>query len=357
LEEPLRLIAQIEKKFARKLPVTAIFQSPTIEQLACILRGNGEWTPVSSLVEIQRGGKRPPLVLVHGVGGGMFWGYSNLAHHLDPEQPVFAFKSRGMDGQEEFETIEEMAAHYVNELRRFQAHGPYYLGGHSAGGILAYEMARQLQEQGEPVALLAILDSPAPATLTRQNRGAEAGFDDDAAYRVERTGRCDSGAQPPIEDAIQRIHHVDSLAIAGEIHRLGRTQRDAPTRQDRANEAEGHVDQHDERKRPTLERRREHEQYEHESDARRDDEVVLRPLLLLGFTCELCPGVAMRRAVARENRLHIAGHRLDRARARIERDHTHALAPIVTNGGARRGDVDLGDVLQSDILAAGRTQQ
>ncbi len=158
----LRLIAQIEKQFGRKLPVTAIFQSPTIEQLACILRGNGEWTPVSSLVEIRRGGKRPPMVLVHGVGGGMFWGYSNLAHHLDPEQPVFAFKSRGMDGQEEFETIEEMAASYVKDLRRFQSQGPYYLGGYCFGGIVAFEMARILRAQGEEVGLLALFNSCPP---------------------------------------------------------------------------------------------------------------------------------------------------------------------------------------------------
>ncbi|HZO85821.1 MAG TPA: amino acid adenylation domain-containing protein, partial [Verrucomicrobiae bacterium] len=167
----LRLIAQIEKKFGRKLPVTAIFQSPTIEQLAAILRAEGDWAPAGSLVEIQRGGgKGPPLVLVHGVGGGMFWGYSNLARHLDPEQPVFAFKSRGMDGAQEFETIEEMAAHYLVDLRRFQPHGPYYLGGYCFGGIVAYEMARRLQAEGEEVALLVLLNSCPPNSSYTQAR-------------------------------------------------------------------------------------------------------------------------------------------------------------------------------------------
>ncbi|HTD86038.1 MAG TPA: amino acid adenylation domain-containing protein, partial [Candidatus Binatia bacterium] len=170
----LKLIAQIEKKFGRKLPVTAIFQSPTIEQLGVILRRGGEWTPVSSLVEIQRGGKRPPFVLVHGVGGGMFWGYSNIAHHLDPEQPVFAFKSRGMDGLEEFETIEEMAAHYVTDLRRFQPQGPYYLGGYCFGGVVAYEMARILRAQGEDIGLLALFNScPPNSAYTRAHFGPQ----------------------------------------------------------------------------------------------------------------------------------------------------------------------------------------
>ncbi|HKQ36784.1 MAG TPA: amino acid adenylation domain-containing protein, partial [Verrucomicrobiae bacterium] len=170
----LRLIAQIEKKFGRKLPVTAIFQSPTIEQLASILRGQAEWKPVSSLVEIQRGGKRPPLVLVHGVGGGMFWGYNNIAHHLDPEQPVFAFKSRGMDGEEEFDTIEEMAANYVKDLRRFQPEGPYYLGGYCFGGVVAYEMSRILRAEGEEVGLLAMFNScPPNSAYTRARFGPQ----------------------------------------------------------------------------------------------------------------------------------------------------------------------------------------
>jgi amino acid adenylation domain-containing protein len=170
----LRLIAQIEKKMGRKLPVTAVFQSQTIEQLASVLREQGAWTPVSSLVEIQRGGKRPPLVLVHGVGGGMFWGYSNLAHHLDPEQPVFAFKSRGMDGQEELATIEELAVQYVTDLRKFQPHGPYYLGGYCFGGVVAYEMARRLRADGEEVALVALLNScPPNSSYTRVQVGPQ----------------------------------------------------------------------------------------------------------------------------------------------------------------------------------------
>src|SRR5258707_751995 len=108
----------------------------------------------SSLGEIQPRGAKPPLFLVHGVGGGMFWGYTNLSRRLGPEQPVFAFKSRGMDGEEEFATIEEMAAHYVADLRAFQPGGPYCLGGYCFGGYVAYEMARQLDAQGERAALL-----------------------------------------------------------------------------------------------------------------------------------------------------------------------------------------------------------
>jgi thioesterase domain-containing protein len=92
----------------------------------------------------------------------MLWGYANLARHLDPDQPVYGFNSRGMEGFEEFSRVEEMAAQYVEELCAFQPEGPYHLGGYCFGGEVAFEMARQLTEQGRPVALLALLNAMPP---------------------------------------------------------------------------------------------------------------------------------------------------------------------------------------------------
>src|SRR5207237_314624 len=97
-----------------------------------------------------------------GAGGGMFWGYVNLSRHLGSDQPVYGFKSRGLDGREEFGTLEEMAEQYVKDLRGLQPSGPYYLGGYGFGGNVAYEMARQLDAQGEQVALLALLNCAPP---------------------------------------------------------------------------------------------------------------------------------------------------------------------------------------------------
>ena len=92
----------------------------------------------------------------------MFWGYTNLSRHLGEDQPVYGFRSRGTDGRAEFESIEAMAAQYVADLRVFQPKGPYYLGGYCFGGNVAYEMARVLQQQGEEVALLALINSGPP---------------------------------------------------------------------------------------------------------------------------------------------------------------------------------------------------
>ena len=161
----VRVAARIEKTFGRKLPLAAIFMAPTIEKLAVVLRDEmreDSATAGSSVVELQSKGTRPPLFLVHGAGGGMFWGYVNLARRLGPDQPVFGFSSRGLDGRGEFETIEEMAAQYVRDLQRVQPCGPYFLGGYCFGGNVAYEMARQLEAQGQKVALLALLNCAPP---------------------------------------------------------------------------------------------------------------------------------------------------------------------------------------------------
>ncbi len=161
----VRLVAQLEKKFGRKLPVAAIFQHRTVEQLARLLRAEEpRYASGSSIVDIQGQGTRPPLYLVHGVGGGMFWGYSNLARHLGSDQPILAFKSRGLDGEPEWPSIEELAASYVADLRRHQPHGPYQLGGYCFGGVVAYEMARQLHAAGEEVGLLALMNCSPPNT-------------------------------------------------------------------------------------------------------------------------------------------------------------------------------------------------
>ncbi|HZV36755.1 MAG TPA: amino acid adenylation domain-containing protein, partial [Verrucomicrobiae bacterium] len=158
----VRLVARLEKKFGRKFPLSMVFQAQTVSQMADYLRAEPVGTVGSSVVAIQSSGAKPPLFFVHGVGGGMFWGYTNLARNVGPDQPVYVLKSRAMDGQEEFSTLEEMAAQYVADIRALQPKGPYHLGGYCFGGIVAYEMARQLETAGEKVAMLAMLNSAPP---------------------------------------------------------------------------------------------------------------------------------------------------------------------------------------------------
>lgn len=158
----MRLAAEIEKRFSKHISVATIFENPTIRQLAARVRSDSRPAEPSTLVPLQPDGTRPPLILVHGAGGGMFWGYSNLARHLGKDQPVLAFKSRGMEGEEEPETIRELASGYVRDLLLVQPNGPYYLGGYCFGGLVAYEMARKLEEQGRRIGLLALLNTSPP---------------------------------------------------------------------------------------------------------------------------------------------------------------------------------------------------
>jgi len=95
---------------------------------------------------------------VHGLTGDILW-FRDLAHCLAPHYPFYGLQARGLDGiQSPIERIEEMATHYIEEIRLLQPKGPYYLGGASFGGTVALEIAQQLLAQGEQVSLLAIFD-------------------------------------------------------------------------------------------------------------------------------------------------------------------------------------------------------
>jgi len=161
----VRLLARVEEELGVRLPLTSLFAAGTVEAMATLIREGGEGLASSCLVPLRppsavAGQVRPPLFLVHPAGGDVLC-FGALARHLPPEQPVYGLQARGLaPGEEPLPTVEAMAAHYLAEVRRVQPAGPYRLGGWSLGGVVAYEMARQLvAEHGEEVSLLAILDT------------------------------------------------------------------------------------------------------------------------------------------------------------------------------------------------------
>ncbi|MDP5337906.1 MAG: amino acid adenylation domain-containing protein [Nodularia sp. (in: cyanobacteria)] len=160
----VKLFTQIEKTFGQKLPLATLLQSPTIEQLASILSQSNTPTSWSSLVTIHPGSSaKRPLFLIHALGGNVI-GYQTLVRYLGKDQPVYGLQAQGLDGKQAPHTrVEDMASHYIKEIRTVQPHGPYLLGGFSSGGIVAYEMARQLVAQGDRVALLAMFDTYNPS--------------------------------------------------------------------------------------------------------------------------------------------------------------------------------------------------
>jgi phthiocerol/phenolphthiocerol synthesis type-I polyketide synthase E len=155
----VHLFAQIEKIFGVKLPLATLFEAPTIEELARILRRDDSPTGWSSLVAIQSSGSRPPFFCIHGAGGNVLI-YRELAERLGPDQPFYGLQAVGLDAScPPLTRIEDMAALYTKEIRRKQPHGPYYLGGYCMGGTVAFEVAQQIRAQGEQVALLALFDT------------------------------------------------------------------------------------------------------------------------------------------------------------------------------------------------------
>jgi amino acid adenylation domain-containing protein len=157
----VQLFAKIGAAFHQELPLATLFHAPTIEQLATLLgsdRSKVAEIAGSALVPLKTGQKRP-FFCVHTIGGHLLR-YNDLARHLDPDQPVYGLQSVGLDGrQRPYFSVEAMAAHYIREMRTIQPAGPYLLGGASFGGKVAYEMARQLMESGEEVAVLAMFDT------------------------------------------------------------------------------------------------------------------------------------------------------------------------------------------------------
>jgi amino acid adenylation domain-containing protein len=161
----VRLFAEIRKLTGRDLPLATLFHAPTVEQMARILRDQGWTASWSSLVPIQPNGARLPFFCIHGAGGNVV-GYHHLARHLGPDQPFYGVQAQGLDGKRPFlSTIEEMAAHYIGEIRALQPEGPYRLGGLSFGGMVAFEMARQLHAQGQEASLVALFDTGGPGYI------------------------------------------------------------------------------------------------------------------------------------------------------------------------------------------------
>jgi thioesterase domain-containing protein len=133
------------------LPLATLFRAPTIEQLANELRAAAP--DYSSLVAIQPAGSKPAFFCVHGGAGSTLF-LHRLAREMGSAQPFYGLEPEGLDGRPFQRTsVEQMAAHYLAEIRKVQPNGPYLLGGYCFGGLVAFEMAQQLRRRGgeEPV--------------------------------------------------------------------------------------------------------------------------------------------------------------------------------------------------------------
>ena len=161
----IKAVSRIRDVFGVDLPLATLLEAPTIAALSQILRQK-DWAPSwSSLVPIRQSGSRPPLYLMHAHGGNVL-DYHPLLSGLEPDQPVYGFQARGLDGHILKDlSLENMAAAYIEELRNFQPQGPYFLGGFCLGGLLALEAAEQLTAAGHEVALVVMIQSMHPDAM------------------------------------------------------------------------------------------------------------------------------------------------------------------------------------------------
>jgi amino acid adenylation domain-containing protein len=154
-----RLMHRLGQMTGNTVPLAMLLQAPTIEQLAPLLKQDGWSHHWSSVVPMQPAGSHPPFFCVHGVGGNVL-NFRELARLMGPDYPFYGMQAQGLDGKRPcFTSIEEIAGHYIGEMKTVQPRGPYFIGGYSLGGVVAYEMAQQLRDSGEHVGLLALLDT------------------------------------------------------------------------------------------------------------------------------------------------------------------------------------------------------
>ncbi|MFN6501591.1 MAG: amino acid adenylation domain-containing protein [Nostoc sp. DedQUE01] len=171
----VRLMAQIQDRFGHNLSLSTLFENPTIEKLAIIVSQPFRESSNSPVVAINSSDSKIPFFCVHGAGGGINH-YINLSRRLGEDYPFYALEHNPDAEEPEIISVEKTASYYLQEIRKIQANGPYLIGGHCYGGVLAFEVAQQLQRQGERVDLLVVIDAILSATRIESTKDDDAKF-------------------------------------------------------------------------------------------------------------------------------------------------------------------------------------
>ncbi|MBZ5494723.1 MAG: amino acid adenylation domain-containing protein [Acidobacteriia bacterium] len=162
-----RLLGTVLRTIGCRLPLSALFEAPTVERMAQLIATTKGQDQNSPLVPIQPSGKLTPLFLVHPLSGEVL-SYRHLVAALGQKQPCYGLQDPTItSGTAPMESIEEMAAVYCKAIQTVLPDGPWLLGGWSYGGVVAFEMARQLTAAGGEVKSLLLIDSWAPGPDTR----------------------------------------------------------------------------------------------------------------------------------------------------------------------------------------------
>jgi thioesterase domain-containing protein/acyl carrier protein len=262
----MQVIARVKKVFDVNLPVTAFYQSPTVESLAELIRklqrsplleaglnlARADAAPGRHpvIVELQPAGSSPPLFLAHTLGGHL-GDCLELAQELGAlDQPVYGLQARGLDDDSEPCTrIEEMAASYAEAVLSVQAEGPFRLGGYCSGGLLSFEVAQRLRQLGHEVELLALIGAQptpgGPVSLAEMRQDPEVlpvvafcgelkiSVGEDALRALDSTGRREKvwdefclqspeyaeNLGRPMFERLYRVYVADAVALINNVPR------------------------------------------------------------------------------------------------------------------------------------------
>jgi aspartate racemase len=157
----VRLVSEIEREIGQRLPLVSFFQGANIEYLASLLRQDVKSLSWPTLVQIQGGSSKPPLFCVSMPNVNAL-GYRSLARYLGDDQPVFGLQAQypeDVEGEHSQAVVKQVATEYLEALRSVRPTGPYQLIGMCRGAHIAYEMARRLEQEGQEIRLLGVIDT------------------------------------------------------------------------------------------------------------------------------------------------------------------------------------------------------
>ncbi|WP_426211487.1 non-ribosomal peptide synthetase [Massilia sp. TWP1-3-3] len=164
----VRLMAAIEITMGQKMPLSSLIKGPTIAQLAQAIDAHDNAASWSSLVAIQEKGALAPLFCIPGGGGNVLY-YYPLAQALGEQQPFYAIEAKGLDGvSAPLDSVEAMAEAAIAAIKSVRPEGPYRIGGHCVGSMIAYVIVQKLLAQGDAVDILLVLDAPAPDYFAKE---------------------------------------------------------------------------------------------------------------------------------------------------------------------------------------------